>query len=213
MEPSSRSGVKGVNIDLQKQQQVRARPCPASTLRSPPLQLPPETSHITCVSIIPTQRESTLGLFTGGMAASATPICHPVRSSTTTCRCAHTPSQPSPACLHGRSLSGPHACSHRRSNFSKHREKDVRGEIFSSDMPSDVVQDPAFIGAASGAGAARRSSGRRPPIDEPLPAGAAQLASVVPWTDGALGFVYFERVCVWRLSHVADATIDEGATQ
>ena len=31
------SGVNDVNIDLLKQQQVRARPCPASTLRSPPL--------------------------------------------------------------------------------------------------------------------------------------------------------------------------------
>ena len=37
----------------------------------------------------------------------------------------------------------------------------------------------------SGAGAAAGG----PPIDQPLPAGAAHLASVAPWTDGLLGFV------------------------
>ena len=46
-----------MNIDLLKQQQVRARPCPASTLRSPPLELLPEAPHITSVSVVPTPRE------------------------------------------------------------------------------------------------------------------------------------------------------------
>ena len=46
-----------MDIDLLKQQQVRARPCPASTLRSPPLELLPEAPHITCVSLVPTPRE------------------------------------------------------------------------------------------------------------------------------------------------------------
>ena len=36
---------------------MRARPCPASTLRSPPLELPPEAPHITSVSVVPTPRE------------------------------------------------------------------------------------------------------------------------------------------------------------
>ena len=56
-EPSSPSGVKDVDIELLKQQQVRPRPCPSTALRSPPLQLPPQASHITCVSVVPTLRE------------------------------------------------------------------------------------------------------------------------------------------------------------
>ena len=56
-EPSSPSGADDLIIDLQKQQQVRERPSPASTLRSPPLELLPEAPHITSVSVVPTPRE------------------------------------------------------------------------------------------------------------------------------------------------------------
>ena len=46
-----------MDIELLKQQQVRPRPCPSTALRSPPLQLPRQASHITCLSVVPTPRE------------------------------------------------------------------------------------------------------------------------------------------------------------
>ena len=92
-------------------------------------------------------------LFTCAMAGSETPIDHPLRSSTRTGRCAHTPSQPSPAYPHDRSHA--RACALRRSMFFKHYEKDVPGEFSGSFMVYKVMQDLACTGAARGAGAAQ----------------------------------------------------------
>ena len=56
-EPSSRSGVNHVDIELQKQLQVRARPHTSRALPTPPLQLLLEAVRITCPSVIRTTRD------------------------------------------------------------------------------------------------------------------------------------------------------------
>ena len=56
-------------------------------------------------------------------------------------------------------------------------------------MVSKVMQDLASMGSACGAVSGAGAAAARPLIDENNPAGAAQLAPMAPWYDGALGFV------------------------
>ena len=139
-------------------------------------------------------------LFTGAMAGSETPIYHPLRSSTRTGRCAHTPSQPSPACQHDRSQARTRAP--RRSMFFQYCEKKIsQRRIFGQLHGLQGHSGHCLHGNGtlwwSGTGAAAGG----PPIEEKCTAGAAQPAPMAPWTDGVLGFVWFERVCVWWLLH------------
>ena len=96
-------------------------------------------------------------LSTGAMADSETPIYHPLRSSTRTGRCAHTPSQPSPACQHDRSQARTRAP--RRSMFFQYCEKDLPGEFSGSCMVYKVIQVIASTATARCGGAAQ---GQRP---------------------------------------------------
>ena len=131
-------------------------------------------------------------LFTGVMAGSEMPISHPLRSSTRTGRCACTPSQPSPACQHDRSQARTRAP--RRSMFFQYCEKYLPGEFSGSCMVYKVIQ---VIASTRHAVVERhRSSGRWAAHRRKCTAGAAQPAPMAPWTDGVLGFVWFECVCV-----------------
>ena len=99
-----------MDIDLLKQQQVRARPCPASTLRSPPLELLPEAPRMTCVSVVPkVPRESTLAVHRcyGGLSDADMPSCTIDYNDWQVCSHPVTAQPRLPA----RPLSCPHVCS------------------------------------------------------------------------------------------------------